>query len=111
MLPDDFRITDARGKLEDLLARYRHNPSNRLSLSRKHAVCGSRLWSQVDTATDMRQVDGKTFFKIRWKLQWIPESGIDDLEWARRSFIVKSEELGRRRSGRHDGIPKGLTAS
>jgi hypothetical protein len=64
----------------------------------------------VDTATDIRQADGKTFFKIRWKLQWIPESDIDDLEWVRRSFAIKSEGLGRRRSGRHEGIPKGLTA-
>jgi hypothetical protein len=111
MSPDHFRIAGAREKLEDLLARYRQSPSNRLSLSRKHAACGSRLWSQVDTATDIRQADGKTFFKIRWKLQWIPESDIDDVEWVRRSFAVKSEELGRRRSGRHEGIPKGLTAN
>jgi hypothetical protein len=59
MSPDDFRIAEARGKLEDLLARCRQNPSNKQSLSSKHAACDSRLWSQVDTATDIRQADGE----------------------------------------------------
>ena len=94
MSSDNFGIADVCGKLEGLLAHFGQNPSNRLSLSRKQAACNSRLWSQVDTATDIRQVDGHSskfdgscigFLKVILTIS----------NGCAGSFAVNSEELGR----------------
>ena len=111
MLSDDFGVPGARGKLDGQVNRFQNPSHPQPSLSKKQAECDSTLWSQVDTATDIRESDGKALFKIRWKLHWIPESDIDNLEWVQTSYAAKSRELGRRRSGRSARIPNGLTAT
>jgi hypothetical protein len=110
MLQKDFGVLGACKRLSERLNHGLNPHRDRALLSRNHAECDSTLWSQIEAVTDVRLVDGVTSYRIRWKLQWVPESSVDDLEWVHRSFASKTEELGRRRSSRLDRIPRGLTA-
>jgi hypothetical protein len=64
------------------------------------AKCYGSLWSHIDTPLQRGKLGDTAIYLIRWKLCWIPESYIDDMDWVHSSFNVQNERIQRRRSAR-----------
>ena len=101
MYHTDFGVKDAYKMLESRLDKYTPTTRDQKSaLPASQAGCRNRLWSQVDTPIKRGTVAGKPIFLIRWKLQWTPESMVNNLKWARAAFRKVNKVTRRRQSSR-----------
>ena len=99
MHAEDFKISKA---CETLAAELEGHQKGRNPLNQQPATadCQASLWLQKHTPIGSKELDGSILFEIRWKLQWIPERNIKDLEWLRKRYRENIRTQGLRRSVR-----------
>ena len=103
MRPSDFDVHEAETKLEIKLRKYQEKPwSLEPDLSTSQVECDSPLLSHLDTPIQQDRFGGENIYLCRWKLCWIPETDIDDKDWAKASCRAQDERSGRRRSAQID---------
>lgn len=105
MSPGDFRIPDAQTILEILLQRHDCNPAEfDPYLRRCHAECWGNLYDHVHSVINRREQDGGSWYLVKWKACWTPESNIDDRAWIAASLKANRNPQCRRSTRTEDGF-------